>query len=137
MFEASNATERVVLDFFMALGSGDFTKTRTKMHPDIIWRVMGRGIPGEGVHHGADAIFKFIGPIRGLFAPGSPQIQVTSVTTQGQRLVMESHGGGQLKDGREYDNYYVMVVEVKDGLVAELREYMDTHYVHELLGEVC
>jgi len=46
---------------------------------------------------------------------------------------MESHGGGRLRDGRSYDNHYVMAVEVDGSRVTALREYMDSYYVHELL----
>jgi ketosteroid isomerase-like protein len=46
---------------------------------------------------------------------------------------MESHGGGFLLDDRPYDNHYVMALEVREGRVSALREYMDSYYVHELL----
>jgi uncharacterized protein len=129
-----NAIEHTVLEFFAVLGSGDLDGARKLFHPEACWRVMGRGVPGAGVHHGADAILRFIAPVRELFAPGSPVIEMTSLLSRDNLVVMESKGGGFLKDGRPYDNYYVMVVEVRDGLIYELREYMDTYYVSRLLG---
>jgi hypothetical protein len=45
---------------------------------------------------------------------------------------LDCTGGGFLKDGRIYDNYYVMVLQFKDRLLHELREYMDTYYVNSL-----
>lgn len=134
MYSPSTPVEETVFAFFAALGSEDWEATRALMTDDVQWTVMARGVPGEGTHQGADAIFAFIKPVRALFEVGSPQLTIRSVTSAGPRVIMESHGGGQLKDGRAYDNNYVMVVEVRDGRVAALREYMDSHYVHELLG---
>ena len=132
MFEPQNDAERTVAEFFAALGGGRFDDARAIMAPDMTWTVMGRGVPGEGTHVGADAILATILPIRALFAPGSPVITVRSMTSTDRRVVMETHGGGDLADGRAYDNYYVMVLEVSDGKVTALREYMDTYYVNQL-----
>lgn len=132
MFEPSNKAEEVVLAFFQALGSGDLERTRGYMHPEMTWTVMATGIPGEGRHQGPDAIFQMISPIQALFAPGSPRITLRSMVSNGEMVIMETHGGGQLADGREYDNQYVMALEVKDDKVVALREYMDSYYVNQL-----
>lgn len=132
MFVPATDTERTVFAFFAALGSGRFDDLRETMAADMTWTVMGRGVPGEGTHVGADAIVATILPIRALFTPGSPVITPRSVTSNAQRVVLETHGGGQLADDRPYDNHYVMVVEVSEGKVTALREYMDTYYVNRL-----
>lgn len=126
------STEDVVWTFFRALGATDFDAAREIMHPDVTWRVMVTGVPGEGAHQGADAIFGFIGPIRGLFEPGDPQMEIRSTAVNGPLMVVESRGFGRFRDGRPYDNNYVMIIEVQDGKVKELREYMDSYYVHGL-----
>ena len=132
MSKPSTETEETVWRFFGALGAGDFAAAREALHPDAVWRVMVTGVPGEGVHRGPDAIFGFIGPIRALFEPGDPQMELRSTAVNGSLMVIESRGFGRFRDGRPYDNNYVMILEVKDGLVTELREYMDSHYVHGL-----
>jgi len=136
MFEPRNDAERTVLAFFGALGAGDFDAARLVMAEDMSWKVMGTGVPGAGEHIGADAIFTFIGPVRALFEPGSPMITLRSLTSNDRTVVMETHGGGRLKDGRIYDNQYVMSLDVEHGRVVALREYMDTYYVNGLGLEV-
>lgn len=136
MFTPANETERTVLAFFQALGSDDFDGARALMTPDMRWSVMGTGVPGEGTHVGADAIFAVIRPIRALFAPGSPRMALGCVTSNAERVVLEMHGTGEFADGRAYDNHYAMSVDVRDGKVAALREYMDSHYVHQLKLDV-
>lgn len=132
MFEPKNDAERAVFAFFGALGAGDFDGARRFMADDMSWTVMGTGVPGAGRHVGPDAIFAAIEPIRALFEPGSPVITLNQLTSNEQRVVMETHGGGRFKDGRPYDNRYVMSLDVENGKVIALREYMDTHYVHGL-----
>jgi len=132
MFEPTNDAEKTVLAFFTALGAGDFEAARKSMAPDMSWTVMGRGVPGAGTHKGPDAIFATIGPIRALFEPGSPIIELRALTSNARTVVMETHGSGNFKDGRPYDNDYVMSIDVADGKITALREYMDTYYVNQL-----
>jgi ketosteroid isomerase-like protein len=132
MWQPTNEAERVVLAFFAALGSDDWQAARALMAPDMTWAVMGTAVPGAGVHRGPDAIFATIRPIRALFEPGSPVITVHKLTSNDTTVVIETHGGGRLKDGRVYDNQYAMSVDVADGRVVALREYMDTFYVNGL-----
>jgi len=132
MKEPCNDAERVAFAFFGALGAGDFEKARSLMADDMSWTVMGTGVPGAGTHVGPDAIFAMMAPIRALFEPGSPVITLTKLTSNDHTVVMETHGGGRFRDGRPYDNRYVMSLDIGDGKVAALREYMDTHYVNSL-----
>jgi ketosteroid isomerase-like protein len=126
--------ELAVQQFLTTLGNGDFDAVRPLCHPEITWDVRVRGVPGAGVHRGCDAIFAVIGPVRALFAAGSPTLNILSLTSKHGLVTVESQAGGRLADGRPYDNRYVMVFEVKDGLVYALREYMDSYYVHQLMG---
>ena len=132
MREPANEAERIVMAFFAALGGNDLDAARAVMAPDMTWAVMGTGVPGAGEHKGPDAIFKTIQPIRALFEPGSPVITLRKLTSNDTTVVIETHGGGRLKDGRVYDNQYAMSVDVANGRVVALREYMDTFYVHGL-----
>ena len=39
------------------------------------------------------------------------------------------HGTGKFKNGRDYDNRYAWIVEIRDGMIFAIREYMDTAYI--------
>ena len=94
-----------------------------------------RGVPGAGVHRGRKGIVDdFLKPIRGLFRPGDPKIYVDTITSRGPLVMLESHSGGCLADGRPYQNLYAWAVEVREGKVYALREYFDSHYVVELMA---
>ena len=40
----------------------------------------------------------------------------------------------KLRDGRPYNNRYAWSIEVRDGRIFAIREYMDSHYVATLFS---
>jgi hypothetical protein len=48
---------------------------------------------------------------------------------------VEHSGRNKLPDGRRYDNNYCWVFRFQNGLIQEVREYMDTQLVTETFGE--
>ncbi|MET0280013.1 MAG: nuclear transport factor 2 family protein [Steroidobacteraceae bacterium] len=132
---ARTAQEQLVLDFFRILSSGELEAIRATLHPEAQWRPMVENIPGAGVHGPRDYIVdQFLGPVRGMFAPGDPKTTVHSIVSAGDFVMCESRGLGKLADGRIYDNRYAWALELKDGLVYRIREYMDSHYIATLFG---
>ena len=132
---AKTSQEQIVLDFFRILSSGELEAIRKTLHPDAQWRPMVENIPGAGVHGPRDVIVdQFLAPVRGMFAPGDPKTTVHSIVSSGDLVMCESRGQGKLPDGRGYDNRYAWAIELKDGLVYRIREYMDSHYVATLFG---
>ena len=125
--------EKIVTKFFKTLSSGDLEKLRKMWHPRAVWEVMVTGIPGAGTHKGRDYIIdKFIAPIRGMFRPGDPKVKVTHIVSQGNLVACETVGTGKFADGRDYNNKYAWFVELRDGKVYRLREYMDSYYISTL-----
>jgi ketosteroid isomerase-like protein len=129
--------ERLVLQFLATLSAGDLEGVRHMLHEDATWTPQMRGVPGAGVHRGRKGIVdEFLRPIRGLFRPGDPQIIVDTIASKGPLVLLESHSGGCLADGRPYQNLYAWAVEVREGKIYALREYFDSHYVVELMSTV-
>ena len=135
MLKADNENERIFLRFFETLSSGDLKKIRDLFHDEAVWQVQVKGIAGEGSHRGRKGIVdEFLAPVRGMFQPGDPKINMTSIASKGSLVIGESSGRGTFLDGRPYENLYVWAVEIKDGKVYRLREYMDSFYVAKLQG---
>jgi ketosteroid isomerase-like protein len=130
-----DAGERCVLAFFDRLNAADLEGVRALLTPDAAWIPQARDIPGAGEYRGRDVIVDgFLRPVRGLFADGSPHNRILSMASNGSVVLAESHGTGHLKDGRPYDNRYAWAFEIRDGKVAEVREYLDSHYIARLFG---
>jgi uncharacterized protein len=131
--EAETESEQLVLRFFATLSAGDLEGVRRMLHEEATWKAQVRSVPGAGTHRGPGGIVDdFLRPIRALFRPGDPQILVDTIASRGQFVMIESHSGGCLADGRPYENLYAWAVEVRDGKIYALREYFDSHYVIEL-----
>ena len=132
---AKTPQEQIVLDFFRILSSGELEAIRKTLHAEAEWRPMVENIPGAGVHGPRDVIVdQFLAPVRGMFAPGDPKTTIHTIVSSGDLVMCESRGLGKLQDGRTYDNRYAWAIELKDGLVYRIREYMDSHYVATLFG---
>jgi ketosteroid isomerase-like protein len=135
--EAETESERLVLQFLATLSAGDLEGVRLMLHEEATWKPQMRSVPGAGIHCGPKAIVDdFLAPIRGLFRPGDPKIVVDTIASKGPLVMVESHSGGCLADGRPYENLYAWAVEVRDGKIHALREYFDSHYVVELMATV-
>lgn len=133
--KAETDAERIVLEFFARLSTGDLDKVREVLHEEATWTPQVREVPGAGVHRGHRGIIdEFLAPVRGLFKPGDPKVLVDSIGSRGPLVFVESHSGGCLADGRPYENRYAWAVEVRDGKVHAVREYFDSHYVIGLFG---
>ena len=130
MAEAESPSEGVVRRFFEALNTGELDRIRPLVHPEATWTPMGKTIPGAGVHTGRKGIVdEFLGPIRGLFVDGDPKNEILTLFSKGEMVLAETHGTGLFRNGKTYDNRYCWVVEVRDGMILTIREYMDTAYI--------
>ncbi len=133
--EANNENERLVIEFFATLATGNLEAIRAALHEEATWTPMVRGVPGAGQHVGRKGIVdEFLAPVRGLFRPGDPKVHMTSIASNGPLVMTETYGTGMLADGRPYENRYAWAVEIKDGKIFAIREYMDSLYVAGLFA---
>ena len=134
MAAAETPNEQLVEQFFERLNAEDLEGLRPLLHPDATWTPMtSQDIPGAGAHVGAKGIIdEFLRPVRGLFQGKDPQNSISSLFGRGNMVACETHGTGRFTDGRSYDNRYAWMVEVRDGKIFAIREYMDTAYIQSL-----
>ena len=135
MGQADTQSEAVVRTFFELLNADNLEALRTLLTEDAAWLPQARDMPGAGEYRGRDVIVdQFLKPIRALFASGSPSNRILSMASNGDLVLVETHGTGHLSDGRPYDNRYAWAFEVRAGKVAVIREYLDSHYIVHLFG---
>ena len=135
MVRADNENERLVLEFFTQLSTGDLERLRPLLHEQVSWIPQVKDIPGAGEYHGHKGVIDdFLAPVRGMFAPGDPKTTVHTIVSKGPLVMVESIGLGKLADGRAYENRYAWAIEIRDSKVFAIREYMDSHYVATLFG---
>lgn len=133
MDDAEERACEFVRRFFATLSEGNLEALRTMIHPNGSWEVM-RAMDGERLAIGRDSIIDdFLAPVRGRFESGDPKIQVTRLFATGNVVAAETVGAGQLRNGRPYRNRYAWIIDMNDGLVGHIHEYMDTAYVRSVV----
>lgn len=61
------------------------------------------------------------------------RLDLGEVTAQDDRVAIEAEIHAPLVAAGEYNNQFHFLLRVRDGLVVEAKEYMDTHHVCELI----
>jgi ketosteroid isomerase-like protein len=126
--------EAIVRNFFEVLSTGHLENIRKTLHPEASWTPMVKNVPGAGVHKPRDVIVdEFLAPVRGLFEDGDPKVKVNNIFCKGNLVCAETRALGRMKNGNTYDNLYCWVIEVRDGLIYALREYMDSAYIQSIV----
>ncbi len=125
-------TERnvaLVRSFFAALSTGDLDRVAPFFDDRSTWTVCATAIPGAGTHAGRAIVEEFLRPVRGMFEPGQPKVELTNVVASGSWVAVEAVGRGRFRGGAPYENRYSFWLEVEGATIRTLREYMDSHYV--------
>jgi uncharacterized protein len=122
--------EEFVRSFFTTLSSGDLDRVGAFFDAESTWTVCATEIPGAGMHRGRDEIIEaFLRPVRGMFAPGQPRVEITNLVAAAGWVAIEAIGRGEFLSGTPYENHYSFWLEVDRGTIRTIREYMDSHYV--------
>jgi uncharacterized protein len=125
--------KNVVLGFVEALSTGNVEAAKAVVADDATWWIPG-SLPVSGTHRGKRAIFEeFLGQAQALFQPNSLSVQVRSAIAENDSVAVEWVARGRTAKGKNYENYYHLAFEVRDGKIQAIREYVDTLYAKELL----
>ncbi|HXM57732.1 MAG TPA: nuclear transport factor 2 family protein [Candidatus Dormibacteraeota bacterium] len=126
---SADRDEELVRSFFATLSTGDLDLVGAFFDDDSTWTVCGTDIPGAGTHRGRAIVEEFLRPVRGMFAPGQPEVELTNLLAAGGWVAVEATGRGEFLTGTPYENHYAFWLEVDGETIRTIREYMDTHYV--------
>jgi ketosteroid isomerase-like protein len=103
------------------------------MADDVTWRWMGVNQWSRAFEGKQLVIEKLFGGATETLGPSS-STTVHRIHADGDSVVVEHSGRNKMPDGRRYDNNYCWVLRFQDGLIQEVREYMDTQLVTETFG---
>lgn len=113
-----SANRRLALDYLNHMQDGNVQAALALTHDDArFWMPA----PGELSKPQLAAFFEQVGPLI-----LSMRFTVLGMTEEGQRLALEASGRAELANGKVYNNRYHFLFVIRDGKVAELKEYADT-----------
>jgi ketosteroid isomerase-like protein len=113
-----------------AMARADLRPLFDAMADDVSWRWMGVSTWSK-VFAGKQAVVDELFGGAADTLSDSFGVEVHRILADGDCVVVEHTGRNATPDGRAYDNNYCWVLTLRDGLIREVREYMDTQLVTE------
>ena len=117
---------------FEGLAVGDSALFRASMADDFRVVVMGQS-SWSGAVEGREALRRYFEYVRACFREQGRTISERFIA-DGDVVAVEARGDNCSTKGERYDNHYCLVFRIKNGKIAEMREYMDTAFCERVLG---
>jgi uncharacterized protein len=125
--------KQLVESVFAALAQGNTRPFADAMADDFSWTISGHG-PWSRTWRGKHQVRQdLMAPLFAQFA-GTYRNRATRIVAEGDMVVVECRGEVATKAGRRYDNHYCYVIEMRDGRMHALTEYMDTALAEAVLS---
>jgi uncharacterized protein len=110
-----------------AVGAGDARALREFFAADASWTLQAGHLPMSGTWEGRERIIDgFFATAMSRYELDSVRLEVTAMIAEHDRVVLEWTSRASTRDGRPYENGCIGVFTVRDGVIAAVREYMDT-----------
>lgn len=121
----------LVTTFWEAFSAADYDRAAAMLSDDATWWVA-----GKTALSGTYTKPEFVGLLNQVTpqAPGGIQVTPKQLTAEGDRVSVEAVSHGEITNGKVYQNIYHFMMEVRDGKICAVREYLDTEHVTEVFG---
>jgi ketosteroid isomerase-like protein len=116
-----------------SMAEGDRRPLFDAMSDDVTWRWMGVNGWSKTFTGKQEVVGGLFGAVADTLADSS-SVQVHNILADGDYVVVEHTGSNATPDGRQYNNNYCWVLNFRDDLIREVREYMDTQLVTEIFA---
>jgi ketosteroid isomerase-like protein len=125
--------KKIVLSFFENLSAGKVDAMLAAMSDSATWTVMGK--PENFALAGTKTKAQFGELFRGIGAALPKGLRVTpkALTAEGNRVAVEAESYGEHANGKVYNNQYHFLIEVQNGKIQAVREYLDTIHAKDVL----
>jgi len=122
--------KEIARKFFVSMSNGDIAALIDSYAEDVKIYTMGNTLI-SGVSDKARAK-EFAGSVLGAFPQGI-RFVIHNLTAEGDRVAIEAESFATHVSGKPYNNKYHFFMRLRDGLITEFKEYMDTEMVTEVL----
>jgi ketosteroid isomerase-like protein len=125
--------KQVVRSFYDAAARGDMDACFALLADDVKWTNIGT-TRFSGTYTGKQALLEqLLGP---LFAQLKAGIATTieNLTAEADIVVAQTTGVAETLDGVPYNNSYCQVIRIREGKIAEVKEYFDTELTSSVFG---
>ena len=126
--------KRIVREFFAHLHHSEFDEAFALLTSDATWWIPtqepgGMSLSKQAMRSGIDQFYR-------VFAQ-APVMTPGRMTAEEDRVCLEQISrGGKTRSGVSYGNDYHMLFQFRDGLICEVREYMNPLLAAPLMAEL-
>ncbi len=122
--------KQLVLDWVEALAAGDGERICSMYAAGLDYYVVGHWPLGG--HFGRDHMENNCSDIFTVF-PDGLSFTAERLVAEGDWVCLEMRSEGRHVSGRDYANHYTYWFEIKDGLITQLKEWLDTLHANDVL----
>ncbi|HEX9298489.1 MAG TPA: nuclear transport factor 2 family protein [Polyangiaceae bacterium] len=120
--------KQVASEFFARVTANDVSGAVGLLTDDVSWWLAGKPalLPVAGAHN-KERIARILGNMVAPLKNGLT-LTVKSAIAEGDKVALEVVSHGELANGRTYDNEHCIVMTIRGGKIAVVREYYDTQH---------
>jgi len=124
--------KRSAVELFARFTASDIPGVLALMRDDVTWRVPGKPelSPVAGIYN-KDRLKRLFGRMLAQLE-GGLQMTVLGLLAEGNDVAVEVESQGDLRNGRKYRQQYHFLITFRDGKIAAVREYLDTHHAFDV-----
>src|ERR1700687_1538481 len=119
-------------ELFARFTASDIDGVLALMKDDVTWRIPGKPelTPAAGVYDKARLRRLFQRMLAAL--KDGLKMTVTGSLAEADCVAIEVESSGNLQNGRQYRQQYHFLITFRDGKIASVREYLDTHHAFDV-----
>lgn len=122
-----------VLDFFKELSAGN-TACWDRVADDATWKLIARASDYPYPSDYTKVSYRKLVEDSAKDFPNGLRFTITGTTAEGDRVAIEAESYGMTRSGKLYNNLYHLLVQLENGKIKAVREYLDSGHATEALG---
>ena len=131
--ESPAARNREIVERYFSLMQAGAPEIEALFTQDARW-LAPQSSPLGRRHEGKAAVLELMGSGVGLYDSTQPMtIEFDAIAAEGEYVFVELTLSATTGSGKPYRNHYVFVFRLRDGLIAEIHEHLDSLYTQRML----
>lgn len=124
--------KRLAAELFARFNASDIDGVLALMTDEVTWRIPGKPelTPAAGVYD-KERLRRLFKRMLTQLSDGL-KMTVNGSVAEGDRVAVEVESSGDLRNGRQYRQQYHFLITFRDGKIASVREYLDTHHAFDV-----
>ncbi|MBI4854892.1 MAG: nuclear transport factor 2 family protein [Acidobacteria bacterium] len=125
---STEQNKKIVCELFDRFSASDINGVLAMMTDDVTWLLPGKpeSLPIAGLYSKEQLEKLFYTLLEGL--KDGLKMKVKNAIAEGNMVAIEAESEGDLKNGRFYRQQYHFAIELRDGKICAVREYLDTQH---------